>query len=487
MSMTILEYTKNSARYRPIQLRLLFTKMCRIAIVFPDYIRLHVFREGLNRLSETVIKKYRAAAVSLFVLNVVSALLFILFVNHPAYDDSHHMPDVQRYASEGVSVSSIRTHINAPGPTAYIWMAMAARMFPGNELRSARVAILVSWLLLGAGIVIAAPYTRFPSLWYAAIFVTLAFPHAVSATALVLTEGPALLFATLGALLWVELLSLPTLSLYHGALGIVGSVSIGLAITCRQYYLALIPAALFFALLQLRKRSTPARSDWVLPVILSLVAGILPVLLLVAVWKGVLSPNVVSSSSYPNWISAVGGTFYRPIVTIFYIALYSLPLTFPAMRHLPPEQRWRALSVAVLGGFAAAHFMFALLKPGPFHSALGILSSTPIVQSLFFAMIVGATIYNLVAVVLLVWKKRIILFSCPPVVFSILAIAFFVVEQFGVPSNFPFYERYLLQLAPFLGIVAFAAMPMLTMPRLLVLGASSALGQFMLWRHALGR
>jgi hypothetical protein len=435
---------------------------------------------------EPHIKKYSDAAIFLFVLNVVSALLFIVFVNRAAYDDLHHMPDVHRYASEGVSVSSLRTHINAPGPTAYIWMATAVRIFPGNELRSARAAILVSWLLLGAGILIAAPYTRFPSLWYAAIFVTLAFPHAASATALVLTEGPALLFATLGALLWVEFLSLPTLSHYHGALGIVGGVSIGLAITCRQYYLALIPAALFFALLQLRKRSTPARSDWVLPVILSLLAGILPVLLLVGVWKGVLSPNMVSSSSHHNWISTVGATFYRPIVTIFYIALYSLPLTFPAMRHLPREKRFRTLAVAVLGAFLAAHFMSALLRQGPFHSILGILASTPIVQSLFFAMLVAATIYNLVAVGLLFWEKRAVLFSCPPVVFSILAIVFFVVEQFGVPSNLPFYERYLLQVAPFLGIVAFAAIPMLTMSRLLVLEATSALGQFMLWRNALG-
>lgn len=42
-------------------------------------------------------------------------------------------------------------------------------------------------------------YTRFPLLWYAALFfVTLAFPHAVSAEARLLTKGPALLFCNPG-------------------------------------------------------------------------------------------------------------------------------------------------------------------------------------------------------------------------------------------------------------------------------------------------
>jgi hypothetical protein len=437
-----------------------------------------------NPSHQASIRNYHRLTVLLFFLNTLTALLFIFFVNHADYDEVYHLPDVHRYAREGVSAHSIRAHINAPGPTAYLWMALAVRMFPGNELRSARAAILVCWLLLGAGILAATRYTRFPSFWYSALFVTLAFPHALIATALVMTEGPALLLATLGALMWVEFLSLPSFDLDREPVGVAGGVLIGLAITCRQYYLALLPAGLLLALLQWRKRSAQARSLWVLPILLSLAASIPPVLLLVAVWKGLSSPNMASGISYHNWTSTVGANFWRPIVTTFYIALYSLPLTFPAMRHLPREQRWRTLLLAVLGAFAAVHFMSALLQPGPFNSVVGILSRTPRVQSLFFAMIVGATIYNLVAVVLLFWEKRTILFSCPPVVFSLLAIVFFVAEQFGIQGNLPFYDRYVIQLAPFLGIAAFALLPKLSTPRLLVLGASWALGQYMLWRYA---
>ncbi len=399
---------------------------------------------------------YYRLAVLLFVLNAISALLFILFVNRIAYDDQYNLADVHRYASEGASANSIRAHINPAGPTGFIWMAVAARMFPADELRSARAAILISWLLLGAVILIGTRYTRFPSLWYAALFVTLAFPHAVTAAALILTEGPALLFATLGTLLWVEFLSQATYNLTLEPLGIAAGVSIGLAITCRQYYLALLPAAVLFALHKWWQRSPKARSVWVLPTLLSLVAAIIPVLLLVLVWKGLSSPGMVSGSSYGNWTATVGVNFYRPIVTGLYIALYSLPLTFPAMLRLRPEQRWRALLIAALGGFGATHFMSNLLQPGPFNSLIGTLSHAP----------------------------RGILISCPLVVFSILAILFFVAEQFGVQGNIPFYDRYVIQLAPFLGIIAFALLPQLNLARLLALGAMSVLGHGMLWRYA---
>jgi hypothetical protein len=430
-------------------------------------------------------KKYYRLAVVLFLLNSISALLFIIFVNHMAYDDTYNLADVHRYAHEGVSVDSIRANINPAGPTGFVWMAQAARFFPADELRSARVAILVSWLFLGAGILIGARYTSFPSLWYAAFFVMLAFPHAVSATALVLTEGPALLFATLGSLLLIEFLAKPTYNLYLEPLGIAAGLSIGLAITTRQYYLALLPAASLLAVKQWRQRPSQARTEWVLPSTLSLMAALLPVLLLVIVWRGLSSPGMASGSSYPNWTATVGVNIYRPIVAGFYIALYSLPLTFPTMLRFRPEQRWRALLVAGLGGFGAAHFMANLLQPGPFNSLIGTLSHAPRVQALFFGLIVGATIYNLVAMSSLLWEQRTILISCPPVLFSFLLIVFFVAEQFGIQGNIPFYDRYVIQLAPFLGIIAFALVPQVTLARLVALGSMSVLGHCMLWRYAL--
>ncbi len=106
-------------------------------------------------------------------------------------------------------------------------------------------------------------------------------------------------------------------------------------------------------------------------------------------------------------------------------------------------------------------------------------------QSLFFGLILAATIYNFVAVGSLLWERWTILISYPPFVFSILAIVFFVAEQFGVQGNIPFYDRYAIQLAPFPGIIAFTLMPQLNMTHPLAIGAMSVLGHGMLWRYAL--
>ena len=431
-------------------------------------------------------EKYFRLAVFLLGINAISALLFILVVNRMYYDDQDNLADVHRYAREGVSAGNIRAHINSPGPTAFIWMAVAARAFPSDELRSARAAVLVSWLLLGAGILIGARYVRFPMLWYAALLVTLSFPHAVTATALVLTEGPTLLFAILGTLMYVEFISQPKYHINLEPLGIAAGVSIGLAITCRQYFLALLPAVVVFTMQQWRQRSLRSISPWILPTALSLMFAILPVILLVLVWKGLSSPGMVSGSSYRNWTASVGINLYRPLIAGFYIALYSLPLTFPAMARIRPEQRWRALVVATLFGCGSIHFMSTLLQPGPFNSLIGALSRIPHGQPLFFGFIVSAALYNLIAVSCLLWSHRTTLLSYPEVVFSALAIAFFVVEQLGVHGNIPFYDRYVIQVVPFLGIVAFALVPQITLARLLALAAMSVLGHGMLWRYAFG-
>jgi hypothetical protein len=66
-----------------------------------------------------------------------------------------------------------------------------------------------------------------------------------------------------------------------------------------------------------------------------------------------------------------------------------------------------------------------------------------------------------------VGEERSALASNSPVAFATLTVIFFVAEQFGVGGNLLFYDRYILQVAPFLGIIAFSLLPRIT-PRLLV-------------------
>jgi hypothetical protein len=101
-------------------------------------------------------------------------------------------------------------------------------------------------------------------------------------------------------------------------------------------------------------------------------------------------------------------------------------------------------------------------------------------------VVTAVAIYNAVSVCSLFWEQRQVLSFCAPAVFALLVIVFFVAEQIGVGGNIPFYDRYVLQLAPFLGVLAFTVLPRLTTGRVLALAGMSLLSHIMLWRFAFG-
>jgi hypothetical protein len=423
--------------------------------------------------------------ILVFALNVISAALFIGLVNRPVYDEPYNIFDVHNYATRGLSMDTLLSHRNPPGPTSFLWMATGVRLLGGEELRDARIAVLVSWILLAAGILMGARYSRFPQLWCGALLATLVFPHAVEATSTLLTEGPSLLFAVLGVLAWTEFTSRPNVTPGVLFLGMLGGLSMGLAVTCRQYNLALLPAAALFALHQWRGLAVKEKPRWTVSVILSLALAAIPVLLMVLVWRGISSPGMATGTSYDHmWKATVGLNLTRPIVVAFYTAVYLVPLTFPVMLRLKTSHRQRALLIAVLGGAIIAYFNSLFLQPGPLNSFVRFASRLPHGGTALFAAIAIVVLYNAASVCLLLWEQRHSVSSCAPAVFALLVVVFFVAEQIGVGGNLPFYDRYVLQLAPFLGLIAFTVLPRLTPLRLLALAGLSVLSHVMLWRFA---
>jgi len=421
--------------------------------------------------------------VAIFLLNVVSAALFIGLVNRPVYDDELHLLDVHNYVTHGISTQALLSHRNAPGPLAYMWMTVGVRLLAGNELTGARVAVLMSWILLFVAIIVGARRSQFPGTWYGALLVLLIFPHALEATATVLTEGPALFFAILGVLVWIES-GLPTAgTVISFAMAMAGAMMMGLSVTCRQFFLALFPAAVALACFTWREKVPGFR--WSLKVLVSLAFGTLPIIAMTLIWKGMSSPEMATGTSYSGWKVAVGMNWVRPLIVIFYTGLYLIPLTFPAMFRLRGSGRQLALLFAFLGGICVGHFEHIILQPGPLNSVIR-LASTVHADAFLFDVISIVLIYNVVATLLLAWTGRQYLAKNAPALFGLLFILFFIVEQFGVGGNLPFYDRYVLQLAPFLGIVAFALLPQLTTSRLLAFACLSVFSQYMLWRYAFG-
>jgi hypothetical protein len=430
--------------------------------------------------------RYFYLAIVFLLLNTVSSLLFIHFVRHPVFDDSNYLPDVHRYAREGVSVDTIRRNIMAPGPTSFIWMAAAVRALGGDELRDARLACVASWLAIGVIILFGARYTHFPEPWYAALLFTLVLPHTLTATATIRAEGPAMVFALWGALAWTESVSRSTITPRVVLFGLIGGLVIGLAIDGRQYYLAMLAAAGVYAMYRWRELGFEIKSLWLTNAITSLVAACIPVLLLILIWKGLSSPGMATGTSYGTWVSRVGPNPFRPSLAAFYIVVYLFPLSFPAIFCLPSTHRWRAAVIAVLCGIGAANSASFLLQPGPLNTFIEFVGRTPVGEHLVLGLITAVAIYNAIGFGYLIWQNRVVVKSCPPVVFAMLVLVFFIGEQFGVSGNLPFYEIYILQIAPFLGLAVFAVLPNLTVPRVATLVFLSVISQGLLWRHALG-
>ncbi len=429
-------------------------------------------------------RPYFKLVIIAFALNVVSAALFIGFVNRPVYDDEFNLRDVQSYAHNGLSVATVLSHLNPPGPTSFLWMAAGVRLLPGGELRAARIANLISWVLLFLGIVVGAGYGNFPQIWYAAILAALVFPHTVMTAATTLTEGPALFFAMLGALIWIESDSRPTVTASSFSLQILAGFSMGIAVTCRQYYLALFPAAALLSLFRLRGQGAKQKLLRLLGTILSLSAASVPVILLICVWKGITSPGTAAGVSSPDWKAYADLNLFRPIVAAFYSCFYLVPLTFPAVWRVRPPARWLALLGASIAGIVAACLGPSLLQPGPLRTLISMGSRLPAGKFILLGCIAALTVYNALVIGVLFWEKRHSAQSCSPVIFALLTVVFFAVEQLGVGGNVPLYDRYLLQIAPFLGIIAFSVLPRLGFTRLLTLAAMNVVAHIMLWSQA---
>ena len=258
----------------------------------------------------------------------------------------------------------------------------------------------------------------------------------------------------------------------------------GLAVTCRQYFLTLLPSAGLVALFLLMDRSAKRKlSSWG-RLIIPLTFAVLPPLVMILIWQGITSPSMASGTSYNNYHAGLGLALFRPFDVAFYAALYLIPFSFPAMGQVPPKERCPSLIIALFGGLLAMHFSDNLANPGPLHSLLDAVSRIPSGAPLLLGLIAIAAIYNAIAVGLLLWNERSSLRTCAPVILAISVVLFFILEQFGVGGNIPFYDRYILQLAPFLGLIGFWVSPRLTRFRFLMLAGLAVLSHGMLWRYA---
>jgi hypothetical protein len=134
----------------------------------------------------------------------------------------------------------------------------------------------------------------------------------------------------------------------------------------------------------------------------------------------------------------------RPLVAAFCIGFYLIPLTYPAMKSVQPQRRWSLLLLASILGTAAVPFRTYLVNIGVLNSLLSFAFRWPVAGLAAFASIAILITYNTIALGMLLWENRQNALRCPPLIFALLTVLFFVGEQLGVGGNIPFYDRYVL-------------------------------------------
>lgn len=407
----------------------------------------------------------------LLVANLLSAGLFIALSDRPVFDDASHLRDVVRYVNDGVSYQTVREHQNPTGPVAFIWMAVVGSS-AGSGLGGSRAAITLCWAIAGLGLLWHCSRAQNPTPWLGALTAALVAPHAITATATMLTEGPSIALSMLGVLLWSR-------AGERAWMAVLGGVLIGLAVATRQYYVALLgalagPLALSIAQ---RERPLPVRT-----LAFGFAGGALPVVALLSVWGGFSSPAMVMGLSYGGVTSKVGLSVDRPLVALFYIAAHMLPFGVPFAFQIRGRTRVVAVALATCAALVVCFFGWSWLSPGPLRSIVAAIDAGSGLGRAIVALVVFAVTYGAAGWAVAIGRA---LQQDPPseLTVSVAFIGLFVLEQAAVGGDIKFYERYVFQLAPFIGLLSWSIWPGAHLARTMACAALWLAGQAMLWRH----
>jgi 4-amino-4-deoxy-L-arabinose transferase-like glycosyltransferase len=429
---------------------------------------------------------WRSLAMVLGVLSLLSALLFISTCPTPVFDDLANMRDIQRYAADGVNGSTLAAHVNPAGPAGYIWAAVMGQAIAHLSglplLTGARLTVWLGWLVLFIMICIMVRSGRErkgPAIAGAMYATILVAPHSGMSQALLLTEGPAVLFCVAACLFYLRAAENEDQGSMR--LWLLCGLLAGIAVIIRQYYLAVLPAFAAAVLFDADPKRGLARRLW--RSLLMLAAASIPVAALVLVWGDLTSPGMVSGASYAGYKAKLGIDVLRPLDAALAVSVYSAMVLAPAgiaaARKVPFTI---PLLLAIAAAVACAFSRFP--DEGPVHSICQLADSVMGHQLMRYAVVIVA-VYLLSALALdlepgelgQLWKD-------PGFRIASFALLLFIAEQFFVGGNIPFYDRYVMQYMPFIGLLAFR---LLRHPRYAALAGYAgmfAISQMMLWRFA---
>jgi hypothetical protein len=438
-------------------------------------------------------KYFTRLPVGIWFVFCVISIIYVSTHNYPVFDDSFNLTDIKRYAQHGLNIKSIQQHANPAGLASYVWAGVIGKIF-GDNLVSYRLSMWMAWVLIFLIFTLLQPNLEnspVPLFTFSILFLISDFYSLLAASTL-LTEGPSLLFALTG--FWILTISIQKdftrQKPFIFTLNVIASLLVGLAVISRIYYITLIPAMyLTLAICFLHDKTGVQK---MLFYGISTVFCIVPVVLLYLLWGGFTPPML--KQVYPMFSSHIGFNLNRILPPILYIGLYSFPilvagwqrefiswhhLIFPvlliAIINIQDVYVWR-MGVPFVGTGFFDNVISILNQK---NRLLGMIGSNLCIATggLSFSIICEQCYRKLKKLPEVSLKSDDI-----ALVFGIMMLFFFCLEQILIQGNISFYERYMLQIYPFLGIVLFSFIK-LTPKVIIWLCISFCISIFMLYRN----
>ena len=422
---------------------------------------------------------------------LLSSFTFIFLSTNQVFDEPSNLQDIIRYKCCWPSIDQIKNQINPPGPLSFIWISYIG-FFLGDDLYGYRLAVYASWLIIFCVFYVLAN-TPEVNRTNSALLILLSATHLPTAMSTLLTEGPALMFALTGILCLILITRIKNSSKIRlSILTLSFGLCIGASIISRQYYLCIIPA-IFITTLQLFLKAVIDKQK-LMAVSIGLGISLIPILTLYVIWGGISSPSIREAGiSYKTAYSTLGVNLERPFTAALYLGIYSLPFTsylsfkkiFTLFNLVLIFTIFTASTILFMYGFYPFGLIATETPSGPvlsFVKLIGIFTSNFIGDIAYISLVsIGALgIYSLFQTI----RTNFDLICQKPIcILSLLTLILFCVEQFAIGGNIPFYDRYILQVIPFLAIFLGGLNIKFGFIQIAYVSTAIIIGQVMLWRH----
>jgi hypothetical protein len=422
----------------------------------------------------------RKAIVSILLAVVlIPSVVFLQIMPVPTFDETYHLTDIYRYINLGINRETIYAQTTPTGPATHRWAALWGKLF-GSKLSTLRLSIWICWIAICLIFYKLFKQEHKDKLLFSFLFL-FTNPYASCLSGLVMTEAFGLM-AILAGVYYLQKSSYNPTDYFSL---ILCGLCMGIAIVSRLYYICIIPC-LAVCMLYMYRNNSYSR-DLFIKLSLLLLFAIAPLFILYTIWGSITPPLFNKGEVFRNSKIYLGVNLLRPLSALLYVGIYCFPF-FLIFNPKLLIKKWPFWPIAFLVSFFVTYNVY-LWRLERVHTGTGLIDAL-----VTFAYKINGTVGTLayfisvcvaaMGVLLLIHKSLISLKTHVSVIalFSYTLVLFFIIQQSFVSGQTPFYDRYLIQIAPFLGLITFDAKIKFDYRLLSLVIIYLIIGQFILWR-----